>query len=300
MSAKHPCKDFPSTQPARSLLELPDDTNVPIFVYGALKPGMPAFEKLRPFVDGSPKLEKITGELFVRDGLPLLYLKGLGTVTGFCLTWKPECSENAYEAIRNFEPKAHYKWAQVNTESGAIVNVLEAASPRKGNPQPLFSDTWKLTDDPAFGAGLRAVSSVVDELDANAITGDWDRFYKAQMAYLLLWSILERLSALCFGSTQEPHQRVSRIYELDGIAELVKANVHRTDQVSDSRDPEKGYKLNPENPKKCFQYYYQVRSNLSHRGKAVQNEVDKVEKSLKELLVITQEYLAKLQREYES
>ena len=94
-------------------------------------------------------------------------------------------------------------------------------------------------------------------------------------------------------------QRIKRLHELPGMADLVRLNVQRTDKVSDSRNPDATYNLDGANAKKCFEYYYQVRSNLSHRGKGVSNEFDKVHCSLKELLAITQQYLVKLKEQEE-
>ena len=51
-------------------------------------------------------------------------------------------------------------------------------------------------------------------------------------------------------------------------------------------DPEKKITLNRNNPKKYVEYYYQVRSNLTHRGKASPNDYGTVLNSLSELLPI--------------
>lgn len=276
---------------SESKLSLPSNNSLPLFVYGALKPGMPAFARLCPYVDGQPRKTKVAGELFVRDGLPLLFLNNHENVDGFLLSWKSSQEEIAYQLLCDFEPDKHYEWKEVTTTSGEHVNLLVAKYQSKGNPQPLFSQNWKLTDDPAFGEGLTVVRKSLEDLKSNDSWSEWERFFKAQMAYLLLWSILERLSALCFGASKEPHHRVNLLHELSGMTELVSKYVKRKDSVSDSRNPNNIYKLDADNPKKCFQYYYQIRCNLSHRGKAVQNEVEKVQLSLEELLTITEQYL---------
>ncbi len=89
-------------------------------------------------------------------------------------------------------------------------------------------------------------------------------------------------------------QRVKQIHQLAGMAGLVETHVKREDSVCDSRDPRQDYKLNKDNTQSSFKYYYQVRSNLSHRGKAVPKEFDKVNESLKELCAITKDYVAGL------
>ena len=275
-------------------LDPPPDTSLPLFVYGALKPGMPAYERIRKFVQNKPEPDHLKGALYVRDGLPLLYLDREGTTHGFLLRWNPGDEAKGYRAICEFEPRKHYKWAEGAMYSGARANALIGRFPNKGNPQPLDSQVWHLSDDPAFGKGLPIVREALQEIHDNETWNEWQKFFRSQMAYLLLWSILERLSALCCGPGQDPIKRVNQLHELPGIAELVPIYVRRKDRVSDSRDPSESYILSASNPKTCFQYYYQVRSNLSHRGKSMSKELHKVQNSLEELLPITEEYFKKL------
>lgn len=44
--------------------------------------------------------------------------------------------------------------------------------------------------------------------------------------------------------------------------------------------------LDVNSPDKALDYYYQIRSNLVHRGKGVPHDHDRLEKSLRELLAI--------------
>lgn len=284
---------------ASSVLELPPDITLPLFVYGALKPRMPAFESLRGFVEDPPEVAEVDGELCVRDGLPLLFIKDYSRVRGFLLRWQPDKERDAYRTVCEFEPRKHYQWQVVSLAGGGQANALCVRYPDKGNPQSLDQAEWNLTDDPAFGEGLETVREMVREIGSNWEWNVWQRFFRAQMAYLLLWSILERLSALCFGPARDPIKRVNLLYELHGMRELIGKHVQREDAVSDSRNPKTVYKLDKANPKKCFDYYYQVRSNLSHRGKAVHSEVEKVTESLSELSAITDGYLKSLREDSE-
>ena len=253
-------------------------------------PNMPAFEQLRPLVESPLQRDQVKGGLYVRDGLPLLNVNVSGSVHGFVLRWLP--NTDGYKVVCEFEPRSHYKWFEVTLESGTLANTLVIRFPTKGNPQYIEACSWSLSDDPAFGEGLKTVRLVLEEM--NHISDTWQKFFRSQMAYLLLWSILERLSALCFGPGQDPMKRIKRLHELPEMVNLVRQNVRRTDNVSDSRNPDKAYKLDSTSAKECFEYYYQIRSNLSHRGKAMFNEFGKVHESLKELLAITEQYLGKL------
>ena len=279
----------------------PRDVSLPFFAYGALKPGMPAFHLLRGFVAAPPQAAAIGGHLLVRDGLPLLQLDTFNHVDGFLLRWQPGRESEAYSAIGRFEPKAHYQWSRATIQAEDECNVLTINQPTRGSPQHLLdagwysATSWSLIDDPAFGPGLDAVQQAADAISAaNAAAAgreDWLLFFQCQMAYLLLWSILERLSALCIGPLVDPTKRIHALARLDGMAEAVRANVVRTDKVCDSREPKTSYTLDPSDPLKTFKYFYQVRSNLSHRGKAVWRDFDMVHRSLAELLGITRFFL---------
>jgi hypothetical protein len=135
---------------------------------------MPAFELLRPFVNDAIERDRIAGELFVRDGLPLLFLRERGLIEGFRIDWQAETSLDGYRAICEFEPGKHYMWTAATLESGTTANVLQGRFPNKGNPQPLHSAVWRLTDDPAFGEGLAAVRAAAAEIDTD---NQWNLYF---------------------------------------------------------------------------------------------------------------------------
>jgi len=274
-------------------MKLPTDLSLPLFVYGLLKPGMPGYELIRPFVAGKPTKSSVVGQLFVRDGLPLLVLNDYARVNGFTLKWNPGQESVAYQSVCKFEPDKHYAWTTVTLNSGESANALEVRYRNKGNVEPIGAMTWTLTDDPAFGPGLDVVEQAVARL-AEENLDPWSQFFQAQMAYLLLWSIVERLSALCSGPALDPMKRIDRLHQLPGMADIVRSVVTRTDKVTDSRNPDQSIRLDRDNPRNCFRYYYQVRSNLSHRGKGIHKEFDKVNDSLQEMLSITKQFIEQL------
>jgi hypothetical protein len=294
------CRRHSSTNPMPS----PADPSLPFFAYGALKPGMPAFRILADVVGSPPAPARVAGVLLVRDGLPLLKLDTSHHVNGFLLTWSVGRETEAYSRICFFEPRSHYAWSVATTAEGVICNALVVKKQSKGNPDYLenplggMATSWRLTDDPAFGVGLETVQHTHDVVTATRTSGhdyrEWSLFFQSQMAYLLLWSILERLSALCVGPSVDPSRRIHHFSLLDGMADAVKRNVHRSERVFDSRDPTNAQRLDPDDPKQSFGYYYRVRSNLSHRGKAAWRDFDMVHNSLTELLGITKDYLSYL------
>ena len=276
-------------------LSLPQDLSLPLFVYGSLKPGMPAFESISKLVMDSPESAEVVGTLYLRDGLPLLFLGGSKKIKGYVLKFDPE--KSGYEQVCAFEPKTQYQWTTYVTTNGLRVNLLTGKKIQQGNAVASDFADWQLKDDPAFGEGLPVVRSVMNEIIANKQWTLWEKFFRSQMAYLLLWSIVERMATLCIGTNVNPNKRVNMLHSLKGMDALIEKHVKRRDWVSESRNPNKTIELNSKNPSLSFRYYYQVRSNLSHRGKAVPNELEKVEGSLPELLNITEDYLRSLQNQ---
>jgi hypothetical protein len=110
------------------------------------------------------------------------------------------------------------------------------------------------------------------------------------MAYLLLWAAIERYTGFAFGPRLEPIARVERLAALASFQAAVRSRVSRRSVVTDSRTL-KSYRLDPESPADAALYYYQVHSNLSHRGKGAWNDGGLVRESLRELLDVFKEVL---------
>jgi hypothetical protein len=70
-------------------------------------------------------------------------------------------------------------------------------------------------------------------------------------------------------------------------------------EVFRADDPTGKYILDTNTPEKAVSYYYQIRSNLIHRGKGVVHDHARIEKSLKELLAIFRQVLSEAFKEGE-
>lgn len=262
---------------------------MPFFAYGSLKPREPAHHQVERFLSQAPSPATIDGRLWIRDGLPLLELDSpeKELIDGFLLSFRPELSEQAYATICAFEPRNHYFWKDDVRlrDPRAPVNVLVGKKLEKGRAALLETSSWTLCDDPVFSYGLPEVeSSTSSEAGAGFDWPDWPRFFRLQMAYLLLWSAVERYTALLLGPGLGPLARVKSLGKHEVFqAAFRKAGITRRDQVCDSRDPTDVYVLDPANPPKAALYYYQVRNNLSHRGKGAWADGEIVRNSLVEL-----------------
>lgn len=105
------------------------------------------------------------------------------------------------------------------------------------------------------------------------------------MAYTLLWAAIERYAGLKYHLGNKATEKVYQIAAERSFIVSLQKHVTNKRQVFSTTDLEK-YTLDPSNPKKSLGYYYQVRSNTVHRGKAVVRDFNTIKSSLEELLAI--------------
>ena len=273
-------------------LGFPVDWCRPLFIYGTLMKGQPGFHQLEKF-DPNIRLARVKGRLAIRDGLPLLHPGAGGKVAGQLLTFSPDVQNDALRVICAFEPRELYEWCAVDTDDGVRANALKGINIDKGGVEYLDAEGWELGFDPVFSSALNVVESVAQSaqstLPFTSVPGealDWERAFRLQMAYLLLWSIIERFSTLALGVLEKPTARVTKGFgRLKDVDELIREAVpSEPREIFDSRDPGgRPIKLMKSNPVSAMKYYYAVRSNLSHRGKGAWKDANTVRLSLNEL-----------------
>lgn len=280
-------------------MPLPRDVERPLFVYGLLQPGELAHEQIAPFVE-SAAAATAPGRLWVRDGLPLLELKEEveeeevdaahpEVVYGHVVTFRPAKRDDAWRAVCLFEPPKQYSWGVVEVEgtSGETcrANVLLGRKLRRGiTGEPVHR--WNAQHDPVLNVAPEVANSIArDALAGNEPSRpspNWEMYFRMQAAYLLLWSVVERYTALRFGPALDPYVRVRRL-DADELFRSCAATVGiEPRSVVDSRDPSKRVSVTPEG-ENAARHYYQVRSNLAHRGKGAYVEFRLVKTSFNEL-----------------
>jgi len=169
------------------------------------------------------------------------------------------------------------------------MNCLIGKKLQRDEPPIFEDDNWTFRTDPVLGAGLQEVDKVIRKMGLvefdSAPPGDfdWPRFFKLEMAYLLLWSAIERFLSLLAGPALEPGEKLRCLAADPDFAKCLSAVVTETRRIHDARDPGEGCTLNSERPLGAARYYYQVRNNLSHRGKGAWSDAEIVRKSLCEL-----------------
>lgn len=272
-------------------MKLPTNTELPFFAYGLFRRGQLAFFQLDDLVAETVDPAQIAGELLLRDGLPIIDPNGRGFVKGALLTFLPERAEEAYNRISKMEPDEHYYWDDAPV-GGTRANVLVGKSPKKGSV-PCEEPEWNGWNDPLFTAALDVVE---ETLGSQKFDWNLKPLFRLQMAYLLLWSSIERYVSLRYHLADKVNEKVGHLAQeaafVTGLRDRVheKRFVYRADRPTEREvlDPQLP---DPEFPRKAVDYYYQVRCNLTHRGKGVFGDYDLLHRSLAELLPIFREVL---------
>ena len=147
------------------MMRLPVNIDFPFFSYGIFQPNHIGYFRIKDFVKEYTSNCKINGELWIRDGLPILNDSIEETIVlGHLIEFKPDNVQEAYESINDIEPNRQYRWAvtTVFTEGENIeANVLSGVSPLKGSERHL-SSKWDGKDD-LFHKGLDGIEKIIEE-----------------------------------------------------------------------------------------------------------------------------------------
>jgi Gamma-glutamyl cyclotransferase, AIG2-like len=272
--------------------DLRPDQRLPLFAYGALKPGELAYFQIVEFIESEPTAASTTGHLRLRDGLPLLERDKPGAVVGALIEFRPDVIAKAWETIENFEPKHQYTWGCVDAVvdgRATMANALIGKSPGKGS-QSESVPSWSSTEDPVFVEAMVEVERLVNEARAG-LTGQartnsqpphedeigfWPAFFRLQAALLLLWTIVERYSALRFGPGLEPSERIRRLNTDNDFRSAAARTGVSANSVFDSRNPSTKIHVMSDGAN-AAKYWYQIRCNLSHRAKSAFRDLERVD-----------------------
>ncbi len=279
---------------ARPSLELPPRLELPVFDYGLLKPDQLAYATL---LDGSVHRTRpaslSAGGLRYRDGLPLLDPDGDCGVDGVLIEFSSGGERAAYEAIADFAPRQHYRWLTmpVTLDGGerVMANALLGRHPARGSAEECFS-SWSAVDDPVLRFGPHSVRVLALEPATPpfpSLSGDnpalWDRFFRLQGAYLLLWSVIDRFTALALGPADTPLARAYRLGDDPRFREaVVAAGVAPSRKTPDSRDPQKSRRIREDGSGAMYSWEA-VRANLSHPGQTAFQDGVQLRRALVEL-----------------
>ncbi|MBA2317405.1 MAG: hypothetical protein H0V93_06460 [Euzebyales bacterium] len=159
-------------------------------------------------------------------------------------------------------------------------------------------EEWSTADDPVFTVGLPTAAQIAQPWVWSTHEEDdfpWHGLFHVQAAYLLLWSAVERIAALRFGPALDPMRRIKKLGELPSMPNWLEAAGVRMSgrRIVDSRDPEDAVRLGDDGSN-AWVYWYQIRNNLSHRGKGSVREREIVNEAFIDVHDVTRLLLLEL------
>ena len=259
------------------------NTKLPFFSYGIFRPGEIPFIGIINFID---KIEKLTikGHIQIRDGVYLFSEKLEGDVNGFLIYFKSNLSESAYDFINSLEPNKIFRWSEKLDENSNPFNLLIGKSPNKGSESiEELHNNYSTTIDPYFTTGL----AMLNEFKLPDCDWELKGSFEIQMRYMFLWTIIERFTFLRYSLGGNPNSRVKSLADNEYFIIGLKKYVNKERKIFDTQTL-RHYTLNADEPKKAIDYYYQVRNNLTHRGKGISKDYYILIDCYKELFNIIQ------------
>jgi hypothetical protein len=282
-------------------MQMPADTSLPFFSYGIFRVGGIGFISIKEYINKVDKNKSATGKLLVRDGIPILDTEEVTASTiGDIFYFTDSDYEKAYGKIVALEPEKYYSWI-VQKIDGINVNLLSGVRAKNGSvvAENSFWDSWN--DDALFTTAFEIIDEELERVGVKFVDGK--RFLKLQMLYLLLWTSIERYLGLRYSFRgAEISSKIRSLANNKNFAEmLVKFTEHSryrkiysTDRVDDA------LRFDCHNAKKSLEYFYQVRCNITHRGKAAMGDSDLVEQCLRDLCRVYKEFLNAEKRDAEN
>jgi hypothetical protein len=259
-------------------MELPENISLPFFAYGIFKKGQISFFRIKDYIEEIKPIF-FKGQLLILDGLPMLDISNsYDNVKGDVLYFKANSHNDAYKNIAALEPDSLYKWSVIETEYGKA-NALICKYVGKGSVNDYGWDSWK---DPLFSTIFELIDEELCKKREGSLEGK--DFLRLQMTYMLLWTAIERYVTLRYSLGNDGiMEKINHIAQeeafLKGLSQsfLAHRKIYSTAHSSDK------FVFDINNPRKCIKYYYQVRSNITHRGKASFADEALVRNVLKEL-----------------
>jgi len=276
-------------------MNLPPNTKLPFFAYGIFKEGQISYPIINPYVEKNDEY-KISGRLVVRDGIPLAEVfsneENTQSIYGNLITFRRDLEIPAYQSICNLEPDHYYEWREVSSNK-INYNILIGSDIDKGTVVPDNSSDWNSWDDPLFTTIFEVIKELIPDGEEDiSYSFDGKSFLKLQMGYLLLWTSIERFVTLRYDFSGEFLLKtiLKLRNEPNFTEELSKLNANGYRRIYSSKNTTK-YSFTIDKPESILKYYYQVRSNITHRGKASTEDARLVLKCLKDLSTVYEAFI---------
>ena len=266
-------------------LEKPENLNNPFFAYGIFKNGQLAHSKIKDFVKCIEE-DEIYQEMLIRDGIPLIIKDDNDEflTKGQKIYFISGDEEDAYETISDTLSGNLYKWDTIDIDErqfNILVGITSKGCHRNVDEFRNYIDDFDGECDPFF----RKLIKFIDE-DMNSIKIDDNYSFRLQMYYMLVWSGIERYCNLKYDAKNKPSNNLKALSKDPLFRDALK-NVNLNDKKAIySAKNSCPFYFNIEKPYFIVNYYYTIRSNVTHRGKGPTNKMSILKDSLMELLSI--------------
>lgn len=281
----------------RKKLPVPQNTNLPFFAYGFFKPDELAYNQIRQYSEGQAEDAYAYGYFYEKDGVPILRLCDRNDrgymVTGSIIKFTRWKQKKAYSVISAMEPPELYRWETIKVfQKGRkkSVNILVYSGDGATNGTIPGAERiedrsfyWVCRDDPLMGAGMNYLRETYFQPLAECHRGTrkpvpifsqgfWGKIFQMQMAYVFLWTILDRYKSLKYGLTigiaKGNEKLASDHYWQDAVQQI--EDTLQTDPLDLITKGINSLKNDFEDT--LMDRFYSIRCNAVHRGKAVNND----------------------------
>lgn len=262
---------------------LPNDINLPLFVYGALQVDEISWPIISRYVSVHTKAYLDGYQLALADGAAFAIPQSGRTIEGFLLSLSDP--KTAYLKLAEFERVPNiYVWKQTEI-NGSPANFLAPASDLRTRYD--LVDSWTSALDPWFGyqipltaKSISRLSGVIQSHSGFASREYIEAFLELQSTYSSLWTLTERIYSFRVG----PRKKDVNGKELslkDALAALannpewnsavLSARINSQLRINSNSRP---FQDRPSRPGNFgFTGWYEMRNNIVHRGKGSQKEV---------------------------
>lgn len=271
---------------------LPANLSLPFFTYGIFRPGEIPYIGIKEYIDRIEPIQ-LQGKLVHRDGV-LLYNNddSQDQVLGYLIYFIENKNEDAYNFISRLEPDKLFVWEMKEEKKHGKLNLLIGKKTNRGSVstekegESFFGNST--VNDPYFTTGL----SMLKNFQLPKKSEQLKSSFEVQMHYLFLWTILERFTffrySLGGGATIRVNKLAANKYFIEAIGRhVMPLKNNRIRKIFSALDL-KHIILDKTKPKKVIEYYYQVRNNLTHRGKGIEDDYAIIRDAFQDLLNITE------------
>jgi len=276
-----------------------------------------AFGQISSFVERFEEAKIVSAQIYLRDGLPALKIHSKDGhahqhVSGYLL-FPRDGEESALIEVANSYEGSNYtlQEVQVTSSTGENIGAVTFAGAKidQSNPEP-WEGNWSSAHSPLLGYGypnlvlnLKITDlRVPEDLSPGSYwkapvywngKGSWPGLLRIEGDYLTLTSIFEYVLSLRFGRKfgSNVTKRLNAIAEEPEMQQAFSSIV--IDEIWDVRKVTNigEGKTSPTNLLKSIESCYEVRSNLTHRGKSIKSDAMKVINATKLLSDLLTSYL---------